>query len=287
MPRASARRHITARDLELLRALDWGPKTARQMLKLSATWSEPFQALRTIRQRLQYLSEARLIKTYCYAGIGLSGQEQYYVATRTAYKLLFGPEEEPPTKYYAAPVGLARQTHTRALAEFLIHVATAAHQQGISARDIHRENFVKLEAAGETIRPDSAFELVLPTGQRLRYFVELDCGTETIHSDSARVTIAKKLRVYDAVRDASPRFHVLFVCTSRARRQHILESVAAVQKNLDRKLFLATTLYDFLSAHGPLTAPILQDHRLEPQSLVPPPLSLVTPEIALPTLVAA
>lgn len=287
-------RHITARDIFLLRALDWGPKTARQLLKLSTTWSEPFIALRTIRQRLQYLSEARLLKTYRYAGIGLSGQEQYYVATRTAYRLLFGPDETPPTNGYAAPVGLARQPHTRALSDFLIHTIVAAHRHGLAVEGVCRENYLKLEGAGDSIRPDSALEIVLTSGLRLRYFIELDCGTETIHSDTARVSIAKKLRVYDAVRDTGPRFHVLFVCTSRARMQHILASVPVVQKNLERKLFLATTLYDYLGSGAPLSAPVMADHRFEPQSLIPPQLTSfpiaadrVGHDSALPNLVAA
>lgn len=293
MPRATplrtkVNRHIKARDIELLRALDWGPKTARQLLALSTTWAEPFIALRTIRQRLQYLAEARIVRTYCYAGIGLSGQEQYYVATRTAYRLLFGPDESPPTKSYAAPVGLGRQPHTRALTDFLIHTIVAAHRQGFAVEGVCRENYLQLDGAGDSIRPDSALEIVTPSGFRLRYFVELDCGTESIHSDVARVSITKKLRVYDAVRDRGPRFHVLFVCTSQARVQHILESVSTVQKNLERKLFLATALYDYLGTSVPLCAPLLYDHNFERLALVPPQLALAdATQMGLPSLATA
>jgi hypothetical protein len=53
---------ITPRDLEMLAALDYAPFTARQLEKLSGTWAEPLPSDRLVRERLQSMAEARLVR---------------------------------------------------------------------------------------------------------------------------------------------------------------------------------------------------------------------------------
>ena len=57
----------TPRDFDLFRAIDRGPLTVRQLLKLSATFSSPFHSERYLQARLYLLTQAGLLRRGAYA----------------------------------------------------------------------------------------------------------------------------------------------------------------------------------------------------------------------------
>jgi hypothetical protein len=266
------RRLINDRDIELLTALDWAPMTARQLARLSSVWPKPFQALRTIRDRLQQLTEIGLIKTFRYATVAPGQPENYYLLTRSGYQIVHGPDVRPPTKGYGAEVAISRQMHTRAVADFLVHTAVAAHHAGVDFTGVYRENSVRLAAGDESVYPDASFILIAPDRTTYRFFLEIDCGTERVRSDTSDQSWERKARVYDRVQDtiSSNRFRVLIVAArSGADRLHrMLAAASAVQRNLDRTLFYGIPLYAYLASGLGVTAPIFVNHRGARQSLV-------------------
>jgi hypothetical protein len=265
--------HVTPRDHQILAALDITPLTAKQLRKLSGTWPQPFQALRTLRERLQALSELGLLRIYRYATLYPGQPEQYYVPTRSGFETLHGPDVAPPTKGHFAEIAISRQAHSRGLAEFLVHVQVAAHRAGVEVSGLYRENALQLSTGEESVYPDAAFVLFAADKTEYRFFVEIDCGTERLQSMTSTRTWERKARVYDRLLAENPksRFRVLIV-TIRAgsnRLANILETAGATHRDPNRTLFYGATLYALLSTEHAATAPVFTDHRGRPQSLVP------------------
>ncbi len=257
----------------MLRALDYAPLTARQIEKLSMTWATPFNATRLVRERLQRLSEAKLLTTHRYAILDRGQPENYYVLSRRGYQLLHGPDSQPPTKGYFSPAGLGRQPHQRAVSDFVVHTACGAFRSGAHFTDFYRENTIRLTADGLTLFPDASFTLVTRDGKSLRFFAEIDNGTERIRSQKDADSIERKIRIYDAVQDQDPRdrFRVLFISgqNSRGRLDHILKTAMSVARNPSRTLFYGITLMEYLTTTFSVTSPVFTDHRGGRQSLVP------------------
>jgi hypothetical protein len=276
---------ITARDLEMLAALSYAPFTARQLEKLSKTWQFSFPSARLVRDRLQRLSDAKLVSSHCYA-ISYRGQpENYYLLTRQGYQLVYGPDADPPTKGYFSPMALGRQPHQRALSDFIVQTAWAAHHSGVRFTGFYRENTIRLSAEGHSLYPDASFVLVRKDGTHLRFFAEIDNGTERVRSQKEADSIERKIRTYDAFQDSRPsdRFRVLFISAQncRERLHHMLETAAGVMRNPGRTLFYGVTLVDYLASGLGVTAPLFLDHRGDRQSLVPEMKieSLVAPDL--------
>ena len=107
----------------------------------------------------------------------------------------------------------------------------------------------------------------------LRFFAEIDNGTERVRSQKDADSIERKIRTYDAVQDQCPdeRFRVLFISgqNSPERLNHILKTVTAVVRNPQRTLFYGITLLEYLTTTFSVTSPVFRDHRGERQSLVP------------------
>lgn len=270
MPRVHA--HITPRDVQILAMLDIVPLTALQLRKVSQTWDEPFEARRTIRERLQRLDEAGLVRTWRYATTIPCQPTNYYTLSPEGYRLLHGPDARPPSKRHFAEVAISRHHHTQALADFLVHTWSAAPLAQVCIDRVHREGTLRLAIGKESLLPDAAFDLVDSNSRRLRFFVEIDCQSERIISSSAGDSIERKIRLYNRLQDASPdRFRVLFVVASgsRARTEHILDAAATLATNSARTLVCAATLPTYLSRAHALTAPLFLDHQRHLRSLVP------------------
>jgi hypothetical protein len=268
---------ITPRDLDLLDALDRCPLTARQLLKLSATFVQPFTQERKVRARLQVLAESGRVKAFPYAVAG-RGQPSYYTLTRQGFRMLHGTDVEPPGKRPFGPVAIAHQQHTFALAEFLVHLAVAAHRAGMRLTNFARENEVCLSSGDDRIYPDAPFSLE-GQGPPLHFNLELDNGTERIRSPKEIASWEKKIRVYEAVQDRSAsRFRVLAVSARRhGRIPHILGAAATLARDPRRSLVYGVALADFLALEEPLTTPCFLDHRGRSVSLVPPNWASQTP----------
>jgi hypothetical protein len=282
---------ITTRDLEVLAALDYAPLTARQLEKLSEAWQSPFPSLRLVRERLWQLSKAKLVAWHCYAIFQRGQPEHYYVPTRQGYQLIHGPDAKPPTKGFFSPVALGRQSHQRALSDFIVHTAVGAHRSAAGFTEFSRENALRIDVGGDTVYPDCSF-LLTRGDQEFRFYVEIDNGTERIRSDKACDSIERKLRIYAAFQELtySTRFRVLFVSVpnSRDRLLHILETATRVIRDANRTLFYGITMADYLTTPYPTVASGFIDHRGRRQSLIPDinAAAILPPRVLLPNRVA-
>ncbi|MBI3468313.1 MAG: replication-relaxation family protein [Planctomycetes bacterium] len=270
MTRPPKLRLLTTRDLEILAALDCCPLTALQLLKLSRIFGRPFTGERRVRERLQILCDGGRVRRSQYATAD-RGALNYYTLLPAGYHVLHGPDAKPPTKRYFGPIGFAREPHTRALADFVVHTAVAAHDAGVRFTGFYRENAFWLPVGGEMLYPDCAFQRIA-FDREFSFFVELDNSGQRMRSSSEDAeSWQRKIRLYEAFRDLCPlRFRVLVVTTrSTERLGHILELAASSARNPQRSLFYGTTLSRFLNETCAVTAPCFTDHRCRLVSLVP------------------
>src|SRR5437660_8492100 len=120
---ASTPVRITPRDLDILKALERTPLTARQLLKLSETFALRFTSERKVRLRLQALGSAGQVRQGRYvalAGRG-AGTPKYYLLSPLGFRLLHDDATAPRRRHAFEAVGIAREHHTHALAEFIVH----------------------------------------------------------------------------------------------------------------------------------------------------------------------
>lgn len=255
------RRIVTERDMDILTALDRVPLTAQQMLSLSETFSQPFESDRNVRERLQALCDAGWIRFDLYALPSTGASPKYYFLTRTGYGILHGPGALPPTKRHFSPLSISRQHHTKALADFLVHVLRSSHRAGVRVAEFYRENTLKLTIGDDTLYPDSSFQLIVDE-QPLNFVVEIDNHTETIRSPKDTDTWERKLRLYDRLQDSiENRFRVLAITTrSTERLRHILMTAAGVLKNPQRSLVYGIDLPSFIREEQPLYRNVFRDH---------------------------
>ena len=261
---------LTPRDLDVLQALDYCPLTARQLLTVSVTFAVPFTTERKVRGRLYLLAASGRVRRWQYAAAG-RGAPNYYTLTRLGFRLLHGPEAALPAKRSFGPVGVARQYHTHALADFLVHALIAAHHEGLSLTEFWRENGVRVTVGSDSIYPDCTFQLRTPEGAELRFFVELDNRGERVRSPHDVESWERKIRLYEAYQDACRRrFRVLVVTTRGGERlRHILATAADNARNKARSLFYGIGLDGFRREANPLHAPCFRDHQGRPAALVP------------------
>src|SRR5437660_4059743 len=169
---------VTPRDQDLFQALDRCPLTVRQLLSLSATFIYPFTTERRVQERLQKLAAAGRVRRWRYATAG-QGALSYYTLSPLGYRLLHGFDAIPSGRGLFAPVGVARQAHSRALAEAITHLFIGAHQAGVSIGNFRRENTLRLKIGDESLYPDAAFEIGPEADTRFTFYIELDNRTET------------------------------------------------------------------------------------------------------------
>jgi hypothetical protein len=262
---------FTARDHEILSALDRCPLTAAQFLKLSQTFSRPFGAERLVRRRLTKLEQSGLVRRATYTALAGRGTPNYYLLTPLGHRMLHGPDSPPPAKRFGQPLGPASHRHAWSLSELIVHLSVAAHRLGVQVGGFCRENSVALTDGEHTIYPDCAFQLHLTGRESFSYFVELDNSTERLASVKDIDSWERKIRVYDAVRARSTtRFRVLVFTTKSADRlTHILVLARRLVSNSQRTLVCGTTLDTFLQTQQPLTDPVFLNHRGQALSLLP------------------
>ncbi len=269
MSRTDTLRLVTPRDIDILTALDRCPLTALQLLKLSRTFEHPFTTERRVRERLQVLCGCGRVRRSQYATAD-HGTQNYYTLLPTGYQLLHGPDASAPTKRYFAPMGFSREPHTRALADFIVHTAVAAHESGIRFTGFARENTFWLRVGEETLFPDSAFQLIV--GEReFSFFVELDNSGQRIRSDSTDAeSWERKIRLYEAFQDeCKMRFRLLVITTrSEERLGHILGLASQLARNPHRSLVYGVSLAGYLKQTHAKTAACFQNHRGQRVSLV-------------------
>ncbi len=261
---------LTARDLELLAALEQTPLTALQVLRLSKTFSRPFTTERRVRERVQELCAAGRVRRERYATAD-RGAPNYYLLTRLGFELLHGDSKRPHSRHAFSPIAISRQHHTHSLAEFHVHTLVSAHAAGFTVEEVERENALRLKVGDDTILPDRAFTIVTPDGKRFRYFVEVDASTERIRSLGDADSWERKITLYNKLQDGSKeRFRVLVVTTRASTRlQGILAASAALSPNPRRSLFCGINLHSYVENSESLIRPCFRDHHMRSVALVP------------------
>lgn len=263
-------RLLTGRDLEILTALDRTPLSAGQLFALSRSFTHGFGSERMVRERLAAICSAGWAQAGRYATVGPGAGQNYYQLARLGYRILYGERAEAPTKRYFAPISLARQHHTKCLADFIVHTLVSAHGAGMTFTDFYRENTLRLSIGTECLYPDCAFQLILPDGREFNYLVEIDNHTEQIRSMKDADSWQKKTRLYDDLQSSSQqRFRVLVITTrSGPRLKTILALAAAQSTNRQRSVFLGASLQAYLAEPAALSAPVFLDHHLHAVSLI-------------------
>lgn len=261
---------LTERDLDILAALDASPLTAAQLETLSRTFATPFLDSRRVRERLRALVESNRVRAFRYATAG-PGAPNYYVLSPLGFHLLHGHAADLPARRSFGPIGIARQRHTHALAQFFVHTAVAAHRAGIHISNLGRENTVRLPAGDESLYPDLTFALTSQGGRPFNFHVELDNRSERVCSEKAADSWQRKIKLYESYALQAPhRFRVLIVATGGDERlRHILNLAASLSRNPQRALFYGITLDFYLRNPDAVTAPCWIDHRAAWVPLVP------------------
>lgn len=261
---------VTDRDLEILAALERFRLTAMQLLKLSRTFQVPFTEERRVRERLQKLAAGGLVRRFRYLVAG-PGAPAYFTLSPSGWAVLHGVKADAASKRAFAEIGVGRQFHSFALAEFLVHFFVAAHAAGHEVLDFEREHACQLQVGSEALFPDSGFRLRLSSGAVFRYFVELDNSTERVRSLAVPDTWQRKLRLYDRfAATTDERFRLLIVTTkSKERLKHLLRFAGEQGKNKSRNLACGTLLPAFLTESSPLSAACFLDQREASIALVP------------------
>ncbi len=272
---------FTPRDREVLVVLDRTPLTAHQLLLLSETFSLPFTSERKVRARLQLLADRGWVCRWPLAIAG-RGMPNYYTLSRLGYRLLHGPDEQPASKRSFTQVGIARQHHTHSLAAFLVHTLVAAHRLGLPVSRFFGENALRLTIAEDCLYPDTTLALRVPKPEELLYYVEIDNSSERVQSGTLSDSWDRKIRLYEALQDATGRrFRVLVIATrSHERVEHILQRAsvhARTSLGRPRRLFYGTTLERYLREPQPLTSPCFHDHDGHASPLIPA--SVLTPPL--------
>ena len=266
---------ITARDLDILSALDKTPLTAQQLWRLSETFAAgPFTSDRKIRLRLQKLCVAGQVRQDRYIAIAgrSAAAPNYYFLGPAGFRLLHGDEIRPHSKYAFSPLGIARQQHTHALAEVVVHVLLTAHRFQIPVVDHYRENALQIPIGRDRLLPDGAFTLQVGADE-FHFMLEIDNASEPVRSVRTVHAWERKIQLYDALADQSGRrFRVLVVTTRNHRRiEAILGLAAEKMHNPGRTLFLGISLDDFLRRPLPFHERCFHDHRGQDVALLTVP----------------
>ena len=262
---------VTPRDNDLFAALERCPLTVRQLLSVSATFAYPFTSERRVQERLQKLCAAGRLRRWFYATAG-HGALGYYTLSLEGYRLLHGPDARLPGRGLFRQIGVARQRHSLALAEFLVHLGVSAHRDQVEIGNFQRENEAPLRLGNETLYPDSAFDLIASEATPFRFALEIDNGTESVRSLESLDTWQRKISFYERFQDAeAERFRVLAVTTGGSKRlESILSCARSQARNPRRSLILGITLAEFQAETQPLSACCFRDHQGRTESIAWP-----------------
>jgi hypothetical protein len=261
---------IQPRDRELLTALDLSPFDARQLAKLSATFTEPFTDEKFVRRRMNRLRNAGLVAHFHYQ-TGSAGAAKYYKLTREGYRFIAGPHKALPRRSYFQPVSASLQNHTRLLAAFIAHALTAAAMHRVAVKSFYGENQLELKLAERHLRLDAAAQFKIKGYRPYNCLFELDCGTEPVYSTKQRESLSQKVRfIFDYERTCQQTFrHYVIFASSPVRMANYLHMVDELNPNRQRTICYATSLDQFLNTSDPFRAPIFHDHQRTLASLLP------------------
>ena len=270
---------LSARDDSLLRLLDRTPATTSLILKASETFvGDPFQNERRVRERLQTLAEAGLVRTFP-ATQGVGGPVNWYKLTAEGFRTVRGAVATLPHRSRFEAIPPSRFSHTQTLAEIIVHSFVAAYRDRCTIPFFNGEGEARIDVASHTFYPDCFCQFAL-AGKQFNAYFEIDQSTESLDSN-AEQSIRTKLLNYEAYQDSlvawlksrsgqgpRPYFRVVFLTRSQERANHILWLAHACARNADRHLVYAATQDVYLTEPKPMQSPLFLDHHGGWQSLV-------------------
>ncbi len=292
---------LSPRDLAMLRLLDLTPATAVQIRKASVTFGdEPFKDERRVRERLQSLGDAGLVRSFP-AAISGGGTMSYYRLTNEGYRVAIPESIDEPPRRSINEIAPSRLRHAMVTADAIVHTLVACHERGVRVQRTLGDGRLTLSIGEHRQQPDFHMQLAF-AGRTSNLVFEIDNATEPLDSHREQ-SIRTKILGYETYQDwvlrswkdsgeqgPRPSFRVVFLTTGTGRANHILWLAHELARNRDRRLVYATTQDVFLSEPHASTAPILNDHHGDWQALVDPqptskfhrdPVRL-TPPIAVP-----
>lgn len=268
---------ISTRDESVLRLLSRTVCTKHLLLKANSLYTEPFLNERRVRERMQALAGAGLVRVFNTGAIGTP--LQYYKLTADGFRRLHGDTAKLPPRSFFSEIALSRFQHTLTVAEVIVHSLVVAQESRIEVESFHRENELELASGQQRQVPDCHFRFAF-SGRRFHALFEIDNSTESLDTFS-HTSIKNKLLGYDAYQDGllagwaksgrkfmRPAFRVVFLTRTQDRADHILSLAASLVRNRDRRLFYAATQDTFLSDRDALRQPIFLDHFGTWQALV-------------------
>lgn len=270
---------LSPRDRSLLTVLSWTPATTSLLLRASPTFDgERFQNERRLRERLQRLGEAGLVRFWSTAHAG-GGLQNYYKLTPAGFQSLHGADAAPPSRAFFAEISPSLFEHTLTLAECIVQTLVVCRSRQIAITRFFRESELSFAAGEKQVQPDCFFQFTAD-GREFNVAFEIDLSTESVDSPSYR-SIRQKLEIYDAYQaqllDAwlqngkawdRPRFRVAFLTRTTERAYNILALAATIAANPSRRLVYAATQTSYLADPSNIGSPIFLDHAGAWQALV-------------------
>lgn len=267
------------RDRAILAVLQKTPLTAAQVRTFSVTLGEDaFRDERRVRERLQTLGDAGLVKTWPAAVTG-GGLMHYYRLTPLGVRTIDPERTDAPARAVVSEIAPSRFHHAMATAEIMVHTLVAASAARVRVTQYHGDGEITLEAGEYRQQPDCHFQFE-SGGKTFNALFEIDNATEPLDSRREQ-SIRTKLLGYECYQDAvlqswhshgrsgpRPLFRVIFLTTGAERARHILWLARACAHNPQRRLCYATTQDAYLAEGQAVTAPVFNDHRGEWCSLV-------------------
>ena len=255
------------------------PATAAQLRKASVTFpGEPFRDERRVRERLQALGAAELVRAWP-AAVSGGGLMHYYRLTAVGFRSIHPDHTDAPARTLVSEIAPSRFQHAMATAEIIVHTIVACHECQVRILRYHGDGRLTLSAGSYLQQPDCHFQF--EQSERIfNVLFEVDNATEPIDSTRAS-SIKTKLLGYEAYQDwvwdnwrqggrqgPRPYFRVVFLTRGAERAGHILWWAKQCARNPARRLCYAGTQDAYLSDLRAVTTPLLNDHHGGWQSLV-------------------
>lgn len=270
---------LSKRDLALLGLLEMTPATAAQVRKASVTFPvEPFRDERRVRERLQALASAGLVRSFPSAVSG-GGLLHYYRLTTDGFRILQPEVDQAPPRTLISEVAPSRFRHAMATAEVIVHTLVSCHEAHVRILQYHGDGKLLLTIGEYRQQPDCHFQLE-QAGRFFNVLFEIDNATEPLDSPREH-SIRTKLLGYEAYQDwvmrcwqehgrqgPRPYFRVVFLTLGTGRANHILWLAGQCARNKDRRLCYAATQDEYLAEPRAVTTPLFNDHHGHWQSLV-------------------
>jgi hypothetical protein len=254
-----------------MRLLSRTPATAALLLRASITFEGgEFVDERRLRERLQALGEAGMVRAWSTAHVG-GGLKNYYKLTTLGWQILSGNDVVPYPRALFGEVPPSLFAHTFRLAEVIVETLRACHHRRVSVERFHRENDLVFQVGDKQVQPDCFLRLAAQ-GRVFNLAFEVDNATASLDSHVPS-SIRSKLTVYHAYQEQvlsqwlaggkrweRPRFRVVFLTPSAERASHILSLAADTSPHPRRRLVYAATFDAFVTDADPLFAPLFLDH---------------------------